>query len=99
MTDSQIIDRERVQQIATLARLHLAEAELDSLTVDLGRILEYVDKLNELDTSAVEPTTHAIELPTHYRPDEPRAGLSTEAALGGAPERIGDGFGVPKIIE
>lgn len=99
MTDPSIIDRARVQQIATLARLQLSEAELDSLTGDLGRILEYVHKLNELDTSEVEPTTHAIDLPTYYRVDEAREGLSIERALAGAPERIGDGFGVPKIIE
>jgi aspartyl-tRNA(Asn)/glutamyl-tRNA(Gln) amidotransferase subunit C len=93
-----VSDKE-VRHVANLARLTLGADELARMQRDLSSILGYVEKLGELDTSDVPPTAHAVELPTTLRPDEPRAGLPVEKALGNAPERLGDGFGVPKIIE
>ena len=93
------ITEEQIQKIARLTRLKLEDQEIQSLTVDIENILTYVEKLNELDTSKVEPTAHAVELPTKYRPDTVGAELPVEKALANAPERLGDGFGVPKIIE
>ncbi|MBI3180301.1 MAG: Asp-tRNA(Asn)/Glu-tRNA(Gln) amidotransferase subunit GatC [Deltaproteobacteria bacterium] len=93
------MDLAEVERIAHLARLALAEHELPGLARDLAAILTYVDKLKELDTTGVEPTTHAVELATKFRDDVVQAGLPVELGLGNAPERIGDGFGVPKIIE
>ncbi|MBT6176501.1 MAG: Asp-tRNA(Asn)/Glu-tRNA(Gln) amidotransferase subunit GatC [Deltaproteobacteria bacterium] len=95
----QRIDAEEVMRIATLARLELEENEVEMLTRDLASILSYVDKLDELDTEGVEATTHAVELSTTLREDKLQPGLDVELGLRQAPERLGDGFGVPKIIE
>ena len=99
MGNSDVIDRERVLHVARLARLQLSDDEVAGMTRDLSAILTYVKQLEELDTASVEPTTHAVELHTHLRDDVPKPGLSTDAGLSNAPERIDDGFGVPKIIE
>ena len=95
----QRIDAEEVMRIATLARLELEENEVEMLTRDLASILSYVDKLDELDTEGVEATTHAVELSTTLREDKLQPGLDVELGLRQAPERLGDGFGVPKVIE
>ncbi len=94
-----MIDDDRVRYVAKLARLSLSEDEVRGLAKDLSSILDWVKKLDELDTSAVETTAHAVELPTKVRPDEVVPSLAPERALANAPERLGDGFGVPKIIE
>lgn len=93
------IDEEGVAKIARLARLKLNPEEQKTLTSDLERILSYVEKLDELDTDRVEPTAHPVPLPTKYRRDEVGEELPVDKALANAPERLGDGFGVPKIIE
>ncbi len=95
----QKIDAAEVMRIATLARLELEENEVEMLARDLGSILSYVHKLDELDTEGVEATTHAVELETTLREDKLEPGLDVELGLRQAPERLGDGFGVPKIIE
>lgn len=96
---SAAIDPAEVRRIASLARLALSDEEVEALSGELGAILAYVAKLEELDTDDVPPTSHAVDLPTKLREDEVEDGLPLDRALGGAPERIGDGFGVPKIIE
>lgn len=93
------ITEDEIRKIARLARLKLTSEEVQNLTADIESILTYVDKLGELDTSSVVPTSHAVDLPTKYRKDEVGAELPVEKALANAPERLGDGFGVPKIIE
>lgn len=95
----QAIDGAEVMRIATLARLDLEDDEVEMLARDLGSILSYVHKLDELDTEGVEATTHAVELTTTLREDKLEPGLDVELGLRQAPERLGDGFGVPKIIE
>lgn len=94
-----VIEPAEVRRIAELARLTLSDQEVDKLAFELGAILEYVAKLEELDIAGVPPTAHAVDLPATLREDEVNDGLPVDSALGGAPERIGDGFGVPKIIE
>ena len=95
----QAIDNEEVLRIAKLARLELEDNEVEGLARDLGSILQYVHKLDELDTEGVEATTHAVELKTALREDKKEPSLDVELGLRQAPERVGDGFGVPKIIE
>ena len=95
----QAIGQEEVLRIAKLARLELEESEVEGLARDLGSILNYVHKLDELNTDGVEATTHAVELKTALREDKMEPGLDVELGLRQAPERLGDGFGVPKIIE
>jgi len=95
---SGVITREQVEHVADLARLELAADEVDAMVRDLGRILEYVEALEELDTSATEPTAHAIPLVTPLRPDAPAAPMDPERALANAPERDGSAFVVPQVL-
>ena len=93
------ITKEEVRHAAELAHLRVTEVEIEALTRELSAILGWVRKLDELDTSAVPPTAHGVDLPTQLRDDVVAPSLGTERALADAPERVGDGFGVPKIIE
>ena len=93
------ISREEVRQMALLARLALSPQEEEAFTGQLNAILTYMEKLNELNTDAVEPTAHAVEVPAPLREDQVRNQADVEALLGNAPERDGAFFKVPKIIE
>lgn len=88
-----------VEHIAKLARLAFSEKEKEMLTHQLNTILEYVEQLNKLDTSEVEPLSHVIDLENVLRKDEVREGLSTEEALKNAPSRTEQFFKVPKVIK
>ena len=93
------ITKDDVQYIAALARIHLNEDEVNALTENLGGILGYIEKLNQLDVSQVEPTAHAVPLVNVTRQDEIRASISNEEALRNAPARANGLFVVPKIVE
>jgi aspartyl-tRNA(Asn)/glutamyl-tRNA(Gln) amidotransferase subunit C len=95
----QKIDRQQVRKVAQLARLDLTEAEIEEFTGQLGAILEYVEKMNELDTAAVEPLAHCLPIHNVFRADEVRESLGTETTLANAPQRDGPFFKVPKILE
>lgn len=95
---SDTLGDDALQKLASLARLVLTEEEKQRYAKDMRSILSYVDKLDACDTIAVAPTAQAA-MHGAWREDEARAGLPLETALQNAPERIGDGFGVPKIIE
>ena len=85
--------------MAILARLDLTADEQEQLAGQLDRILEYMDKLNELDTDGVEPMSHAVEVVNVLRPDRAVNEPRTEALLRNAPARDDDFLSVPKIIE
>ena len=89
---------DEVKYVSGLARLELQAEEAEAMTSQLDQILSYVDKLNELDTSKVEPTTHAISITNAFREDELRESLSQEEALANGPRQNGDSFVVPKVI-
>jgi aspartyl-tRNA(Asn)/glutamyl-tRNA(Gln) amidotransferase subunit C len=89
------ISREEVIHVARLARLDLADDELDRLATQLNAILEAVGKVAELDLEDVEPTAHPLELANVWAEDEPAPSLSVEDALANAPLREGDFFEVP----
>ena len=97
------ITRTDVQKIAELARLELSEAETDSFTQQLGAILGYIDKLNELDTADVAPMSHCATSDgnSEYarRDDEVRPGIGQEAAVANAPDAEAGYFKVPKVID
>jgi aspartyl-tRNA(Asn)/glutamyl-tRNA(Gln) amidotransferase subunit C len=93
------ITREDVERTAALAQLELSEEEIGAMTRDLDRILEYADRLQQIDTSGIEPTAHAIPLATPTRPDRSSPGIDPELALSNAPARQGSAFVVPKVIE
>ena len=93
------IDREQVEYLARLAGVELDEAEKETFSRQLLRIVGYVEKLNELDLTGVPPTAHTQDLTDVFREDKCRPGLSQEAALRMAPDRQGDYFRVPKVIK
>ena len=92
------ITADEVKQVARLARLEVLENELETITEQLDRILGYIDKLNELDTSGIKPTTHAVEMENAFRDDETRPSLSQQEALANGPEQNGEAFVVPRVI-
>ncbi len=92
------ISRKEVEHVATLARLNMSEEELERMTVQLDTILSYVDKLNELETTGVAPTTHAFSINNAFREDEMQESLPVKEALANAPKENGEAFVVPKII-
>ena len=93
------ISPDQIRHVALLARLALTPAEEDELTLTLDQILQHMDKLNQLDTTAVEPTAHIVAVDTPWREDLVTNAPDTEALLANAPARDGDLFLVPKIID
>ncbi len=93
------ITSEELRHVAILARLDLTPDEQERLAGQLDRILEYMDKLNELDTRNVEPMSHAVDVGNVLRPDRAVNQPRTEALLRNAPARDDDFLSVPKIIE
>ena len=93
------ITRDEVAHVARLARLALSPAEADRLGEQLANILGYIKQLDRLDTRDVIPTSHAVEMGTPFRDDAVRPFGDKEAILANAPDRDGDFFRVPRIIE
>ena len=88
-----------VQYVAHLARLELAPDEAAKLGAQLGQVLAYIEKLQELDLAGVEPTAHAVPLANVVRADEIRPSLPHEEVLRNAPASANGLFLVPKIVE
>ncbi len=94
------VTKEDVHYVANLARLQLNDQEAEGLKEDMNKILGYIETLNELDTSNVEPLEHVTEITaTIFRKDEANESLSHEEALKNAPDADSDYFRVPKVIE
>jgi len=93
------ISKEEIEHIAVLARLSLSEEEKGLFGPQLSSILDYMEKLNELDTKGIEPTSHVLALSNVMRDDSPRDSLPREAALMNAPSHVDKFYRVPKIIE
>ena len=93
------IDQEQVRKVAKLSRLELTEAEVEEFTGQLSAILDYVAKMNELDTTKVEPLAHCLPISNVFRQDRAGESLGTEKTLANAPQRDGDFFKVPKILD
>ena len=92
------ISSDEVRHVALLSRLEFSDAEIERFGRDLNDILEYIEKLNELDTSAVPPTSHALKSENVFRADELRPCLTNDEALANAPERDGPFFAVPQVL-
>lgn len=93
------IDQTQVKKVAKLSRLELSEAELTEFTGQLIAILDYVAKMNELDTDDVQPLAHCLPISNCFRKDVVKESLGTEKTLDNAPQRDGEFFKVPKIID
>ncbi len=92
------LSRGDVEKVALLARLQLTEAELDTMTRQLGQIVGYVDLLAEVDTEGVEPMAHAVEVCNVFSPDEVTPSLPRKQALANAPQQNGRGYLVPAVL-
>lgn len=94
------VSREVVEHVALLARLELSEEEIARLQRELGRILEHANKLQNVDTDAIEGTSHVLPITNVYREgDEVQPSLSPEEAVSTAPESTENLFRVPRIVE
>ena len=87
-----------VEYVAKLSRLEFTEADKEKFTHQLNDILTYVEKLNQLDTTNVEPLSHVVEMTNVLREDDVKPSLPQEEALKNAPERTTKYFKVPKVI-
>jgi aspartyl-tRNA(Asn)/glutamyl-tRNA(Gln) amidotransferase subunit C len=94
-----MISRADVEHVATLARLGLTDDEVERMVGQLNAILEAIAVLQEVDTSMVGPTAQVIPLENVMRDDEPRGGLTRDAALANAPLREGAHLRVPVVLE
>lgn len=92
------ITREQVQQVANLARLKLTNEEQEQFTQNLNDIFTFMDKLDELDTTNVEPTSHVLGITNVTRADHTRPSLPREEALRNAPEQQDGQFKVPAVL-
>ena len=92
------ITKNEVLYVADLARLDLDAAAIEKFAGQIGEILEYVDKLNEVNTNGVRPTSHAISLTNAFREDRLSEHLDREKALANAPQKEDGNFIVPKVV-
>jgi aspartyl-tRNA(Asn)/glutamyl-tRNA(Gln) amidotransferase subunit C len=93
------VDEKEVEYVAMLARIELSEEEKALYSEQLSTILDFFDRLREVDTENVPPTSHVLELVNAYRPDQVRPSLGVEAVLQNAPDRANRFFRVPKILD
>lgn len=94
-----IISDETIEYVGILAKLELSEEEKEQAKKDMGSMLDYIDKLNELDTSAVEPMSHVFPVHNVFREDVVVNGDDRENILKNAPEQKDGSFEVPKTVE
>jgi aspartyl-tRNA(Asn)/glutamyl-tRNA(Gln) amidotransferase subunit C len=90
-----MIDRDQVLHVARLARLELTDDEVEHFAVELSKVLDWVETINELDLDEVPPTSHVVDVVNRLRPDEPRPCLTQAQALANAPAVQDGGFLVP----
>ena len=92
------LSRQDVAKVGLLARLALTDADLERMTGELTKIVDFVSQLSALDTAAVEPLAHPLDTRNVFRADEPRPSLSTAEALANAPRHDGSCFLVPAVL-
>lgn len=98
-TGKNVISDETIEYVGILAKLELSPEEKEQAKRDMGSMLDYIDKLNELDTTGVEPMSHVFPVHNVFREDVVENGDEAEAMLKNAPARKGNSFLVPKTVE
>ena len=93
------LDLATIRRIATLARIRVEDAELPALQAELNDILGWIEQLNEVNVEGIEPLTGAAQMALKMREDVVTDGGYPEKILANAPERAGDFFVVPKVVE
>ncbi|MBO8130295.1 MAG: Asp-tRNA(Asn)/Glu-tRNA(Gln) amidotransferase subunit GatC [Candidatus Marinimicrobia bacterium] len=96
---SEKVDKELVKKIADLARITLTEEEVELYATQLSKILDYMEQLNELDTTNVEPVSHVQNVVNVFREDKVKKSLDIKEVLQNAPEKEGSFFKVPGVIK
>lgn len=94
-----IIDDATIEYVGILAKLSLSEEEKEQAKKDMGSMLDYIDKLNELDTAGIEPMSHVFPVQNVFREDVVTNGDDSEKMLKNAPEQKDNMFVVPKTVE
>lgn len=94
-----IITDDTIEYVGILAKLELSEEEKEAAKKDMGGMLDYIDKLNELDTTEVEPMSHVFPVQNVFREDEVTNGDESEKTLRNAPEEKDNMFVVPKTFD
>lgn len=94
-----MISKNDVEYAAALARIHLQDDEVSRLAKNLEQILEYINKLNTLDVSKVDPTSHVLPLKNVHREDKVQPSLSQQEVLKISVQQLDGFFKVPKVIE
>jgi aspartyl-tRNA(Asn)/glutamyl-tRNA(Gln) amidotransferase subunit C len=92
------LTRADVEKVSLLGRLLLSEAELDTMTAQLGRVVGYVEQLSEVSTENVRPMAHALDMHNVFREDELAESLPRDAALANAPKRDSECYRVPAVL-
>lgn len=93
------IDHETIEYVGILAKLELSPEEMEAAGADMSRMLDYIDKLNELDTEGVEPMSHIFPVYNVFREDVVMNGDGSADSLAGAPEKKDGAFKVPRTVE
>lgn len=93
------IDKNNVEYTARLARIDLQSKELEKLAKQLQEIVGFIDKLKEIDVERINPTSHILSMDNVLREDVARASLPVEKVLMNAPQKQGNFFLIPKVIE
>ncbi|RCX16588.1 aspartyl/glutamyl-tRNA(Asn/Gln) amidotransferase subunit C [Anaerobacterium chartisolvens] len=93
------ITKETIEHVANLARLNLSEQEKEKLTLEMASIISYVDKLNELDTEGIQPTSHVLPVQNVFREDICSQSFDRDTILSNAPSSEDGCFKVPKVVE
>lgn len=90
-----MLSRDQVLHVARLARLELTDDEVERYSGELSKVLDYIEKIEELDLTDVEPTSHVVDVENALRADEPRPSWPRDAVLAAAPDPADGGFRVP----
>lgn len=93
------ISKQEIEHVAKLARLNLSEQEIDKYAFEMSNLIDFVNKLNELDTTGVEPTANAIKMQNVFREDKIGQSLDREKILENAPSKEAGCFRVPRVVE
>jgi len=93
------LKKDDINKVAHLARLELSSSEVDSLTMDMNNIIGYIDKLAELETENIEPTSHAVPVTNAFREDIRKDYFTVQKGLANAPDSEEGAFKVPKVID
>lgn len=93
------LDESQVRHVAKLSRLDLTDNEVGRFSGELSAIVEYIEKLNQLDVEGIEPLAHCLPIHNVFRDDVVKDSLSNDEALSNAPQRHEEYFKVPKVLD